>query len=228
MAQDIFETVRGLPKTPYISPAEMKVAPEKVLIVDMGQAAVTSPQSVRPVLATFALATCIGVAVHNPRTKDTGLTHLVVDSEDYDTLSRQSDFVLRRMIDAVRGDVQAPIEARIIGPHMGDSRALMQEIIGKLHEGGARIISADFGAKGGPRSFAVDPASWDKGLLRGSIDSVDIRDTTPEAIHAQARQSHAFIEDLNFNPPGISYDNNGFLDFREPREGVQPWQSLTP
>ena len=163
-----------LPKAPYIKDAVQTFDPASAVAVEMNDGAVTLPGAEFPALGTVALATCIGVIAHNPTTKATGLVHIVSDGiKSHPTLASETS--LRDVLHSVRGDLDEPIEVRLIGAYMGGRMqdGMINHIADLLDAFDAIVLSADLKGKPGPRNVAVDSSRWTEGLIRGNSDQAD-------------------------------------------------------
>lgn len=168
--------LEALPKADYAPNVVERYDAKDIVGVDMYEAGVVDNRGDFSVIGTTALATCIGVAVHNPKTKATGVCHVVGDgARSYP--SPDSEDALVAMLKNASGPDYEPLEARLVGAHMGGelNNDFLNRIYDLLAEFDTTVLSADVKGKPGPKDFAVDAANWEQGLIRGSVDMVDFR-----------------------------------------------------
>lgn len=203
--QERIAAFAGLPKGAFMPDAKTRIAPETIAAVGMEWAAVTGPDAKYPALGTENLATCMGLAVHNPLTKATGLAHLAQDGASTE-VGEESRLSLITMMDRV-AQGGGPLEVRMVGPNMGGYLAAeFVDNVAELLEGyDVTVLSADFGAKPGISAFAVHSAMWDQGLIRGKVTMSEIMSASAEGGKDAVARLHA--ENVNLekmSAPGSS------------------------
>lgn len=194
-----------LPKGAYVQGAKTRIAPETIASVEMEWAAVTGPDAKYPALGTENLATCMGLAVHNPRTKATGLAHLAQDGATTN-LGEESRLSLITMMDRV-AQGGGPLEVRMVGPNVRGYLAdeFVDNVAEILKEYDVTVLSADFGPKAGMIAFAVHSAMWDQGLVRGRVPLADILHANTNGGKDAVAKLHAECVNLEkMSPPGRS------------------------
>lgn len=199
---DRMQAMMDLPRAPVISDAKETFDPAQAVGADMDDGAVTLPDTQYPAVGTVALATCIGVIAHNPDTKATGIVHVVSEgAESYPSAASQQS--LEQMLTSVSGGDRSPIEARIIGGHIGGNLqdGILNHIADMLAEYDATLLSADMKGKPGPKNVAVHSARWDEGIIRGGVDMVDFMgdpDTGGVAEMIRQRQESVDLDDMTW------------------------------
>jgi len=210
---DRMQAMMDLPRAPVIVDARETFDPAQAVGADMDDGAVTLPGAQYPAVGTVALATCIGVIAHNPVTKATGIVHVVSDgAESYPSATSQQS--LEQMLSSVSGADGSPIEARIIGGHIGSTLqdGILNHIADMLAEYDATLLSADTKGKPGPKNVAVHSARWDEGIIRGGVDMVDFMgdpDTGGMAEMIRQRQECVDLDDMTWlpqSPNALVYD----------------------
>lgn len=213
----------GLPKGAYMPDAKTRIAPETIAAVGMEWAAVTGPDAKYPALGTENLATCMGLAVHNPRTKATGLAHLAQDGASTD-LGEESRLSLITMMERV-AQGGGPLEVRMVGPLIGGYLAaeFVDNVAEILEDYDVTVLSADFGDKPGISAFAVHSAMWDRGLIRGKLNLSEIMSASAEGGKDAVAKLHAEIVNLEkMSTPGSSSPHMAYDGLSEPRPEPAP------
>ena len=163
-----------LPASPYMTMSEESFNPKEGHEVPMDYAAITSAKSKAPIVGTYGLASCMGVAIFNPATGEGGITHLAQDDHEPDELSAKSRKALHSLLAAVREDPSQPLEVRLIGPMdmHGIEDDFIKDALGILNqEPNLHFLSADFKGKPYSSSVAMDTRRWDEGLIKGENTS---------------------------------------------------------
>lgn len=207
----------------YIQDARTRIDPAKIAAVGMEWAAVTAPDADYPALGTDNLATCMGIAVHNPHTKATGLAHLAQEGASTD-LSEESRLSLLAMLDKLRGSGGA-LEARIVGPNTGGFLAeeFADNVADILEEYDVAVLSADFGSKAGMTAFAVHSGMWEEGLIRGKVTAAQILNA--HAAGGKPAADKLFAEIVNLERMSVApAPSSGHLAY----DGLKERQPLPP
>ncbi len=206
--EERMQALMDLPKASFMKDARDTFDPSGAVAVEMNEGGVTSTNAEYPALGTMSLATCIGVAVHNPLTKATGLVH-VVSEGSLSQMSSESVKSLRAVLNNVHQGDGSLMEARLVGAQMGGSMqdGILNEIIDMLAEYDASILSFDVKGKPAPMHIAIDSARWEEGLVRGGSDSVDfLHDPETGGVEEMLRQKRNSVNLDDMVWLGASHD----------------------
>lgn len=217
------QALLDLPKTLYIPNGKAVINPAQIGAVDMHWAAVTGPQSRFPALGTHSLLSCMGIAVHNPQTKATGLAHLAQDGASTD-MAEESRLSLIAMLGKVAGQ-GGPIEVRMVGPNVGGylAEAFVDHVAAHLKNYNATILSADFGHKGGISMIAADSRHWDRGMIRGTLSMSEIMTASAQGGQGAVNKLHEQFVDLR-GMRGFAPDPHALLAY----DGLSESERLAP
>ncbi len=169
--QALLRAVDALPQTPFVPINRDDFRPHEGREIGMNCAGVTCADSRLPILATYGLATCVGLAVFNPVTRTGGLAHLAQSPDDLVSLSEDGRQALSSMLQAVRQDKKQPLEARMMGPMNTRSKIVSDVLVVLNEQPNLRILSVDYGMKPYVADFGMDTRRWDEGLLKGGNSS---------------------------------------------------------
>ncbi len=200
-----------LPKAAYMPDAKTRIDPQTVAAVGMEWAAVTGPDAKYPALGTENLATCMGLAVHNPRTKATGLAHLAQDGASTE-IGEESRLSLITMMDRV-AQGGGPLEVRMVGPNVGGYLAaeFVDNVAEILEDYDVTVLSADLGDKAGMSAVAVHAGMWDQGLIRGKVTMSEIMSASAEGGKDAVAKLHA--QYVNLEKMSIPGRSSGHLAY---------------
>lgn len=188
--EERMQALMDLPKASFMKDAREHFEPSSAAAVEMSEGGVTSPDAEYRALGTMSLATCIGVAVHNPLTKATGLVH-VVSEGSLSQMSSESVKSLRAVLNSVHQGEGDPMEARLVGAQMGGAMQddILNEIVDMLAKYNVSVLSFDVKGKPAPMHIAVDSACWEDGLVRGGSDASDfLHDPDTGGVEEMIRQ----------------------------------------
>lgn len=135
----------------------------------MNCAGITDARSRTPILGTYGLATCLGVAVFNRQTLTGGLAHLAQAEDDPLRLAQSGGKSLTGLLQAMRAETSQPLEVRLTAGPSNDRFPFMADIVQILNTApNLRILSCDTGGKRNVHAFGLDTRRWDEGLIKGS------------------------------------------------------------
>lgn len=220
----MLEATRALPPAPYIHISAAAFNPREGLEIGMNCAGITDARSPTPILGTYGLATCLGVAVFNPATKTGGLAHLAQQEGAPLHLAREGAGALQRLLVAVRTDLAQTLEVRMTAGPTNDQYPFSREVLAILNATpNLRILSSDTGTKRGVKAFGIDTRHWDEGLLKGAnscpLPAEDIIPGTPAM--TQFREGVRHIVDITALPAGRTL-RDGLIDARSPAPPAAP------
>lgn len=212
----MLEATRALPPAPYIRISAAAFNPREGLEIGMNCAGITDARSPAPILGTYGLATCLGVAVFNPATKTGGLAHLAQQEGAPLHLAREGAEALQRLLVAVRSNLTQQLDVRMTAGPVNDQYPFTREVLAILNATpNLRILSSDTGTKRGVKAFGIDTRRWDEGLLKGAnscpLPADDIIPGTPAM--AQFREGLQHVVEIADLPPGRP-SANGLIDTR--------------
>ncbi len=194
---------RALPPAPYIRISAAEFNPREGIEIGMNCAGITDARSPTPILGTYGLATCEGLAVYNRTTQTGGLVHLAQGENDPLHLASESREALTQLLQAMRSDVSQTLEVRRTAGPYDDRFPFSTEILGILNAApNLRILSADTGDKNRVKAFGIDTRRWDEGLLKGGMSChLPLEQIIPgtEAM-AQFREGMRHIVDITAMP----------------------------
>lgn len=211
----LMQATYALPSTPYIAIETENFIPTEGAEIGMNSAGITNAQSERPILGTYGIASCMGIAVYNPALKTGGLAHLAQSPTDCVSLSTHSQQALQKLLKTVRTDQNQPLEVRLMGP-MHDAKQFIGEVLTLLNDTPKlRILSADYIDKPYVTAFAMDTRRWQEGLIKGGNSSgLNIMNCTetPESFarYIEGNKHRVEISDL----PPARYSIDGLYDER--------------
>ena len=210
----------ALPKADYIADARDTFYAKDALSVGMHEGAIVAPNSKYTSAGTNSLLTCIGVAVHSPATKATGLCHLVSDGIEA-CLSEDSENSLIQVLNGVKAGMDTELEARMLGAIGGDMNdGLINQILDIASPYNVTVLSAELKGKDAPKGFAVDCERWDEGLIRGGADMVDfMNDPYTGGFEEMIRQKKQSVDLGEMTVPDFDQDKMLIYDATcEPRQ----------
>ncbi len=209
--------LRQLPPTPYAAVAAKHFNPAEGVEIGMNCAGITDARSRTPILGTYGLATCLGLAVFNPQTLTGGLAHLAQASDDPLHLSPHSGRSLTNLLQAMRTDTSQRLEARLTAGPTYDAFPFMADIVQILNGTlNLRILSSDTGSKRNVTAFGLDTRRWNEGLLKGSNSSglgIGNISTDKAAMERYAAGARNVVDITALTPGRVS--PNGLVDGRD-------------
>jgi hypothetical protein len=214
----LMKAVYALPSTPYIAIEAEDFIPTEGIEVGMNCAGITDAQSERPILGTYGIASCMGIAVYNPALQTGGLAHLAQSPTDCVSLSSHSEQAIQKLFKTIRTDQNQPLEVRLMGP-MHNAKQFIGEVLTLLNDTPKlRILSADYIDKPYVTAFAMDTRRWKEGLIKGGNSSgLNIMNCTetPESFarYIEGNKHRVEISDLS---PARHY-TDGLYDERSPQ-----------
>lgn len=210
--QALLQAVMALPPAPYIPVERKDFLPEEGREIDMNHAGLTDARSSAPMLGTFGLMTCMGVAAFNPATGTGGVAHLA-QGEDCVSLSKDSKKALEAMLSGMRSDSSQLIEVRMSGPYSagGIEDTFIKNVLEVLnHTQNVTILSADFKGKVFPSAVGLDTRRWEQGLLKGNKTIGSMQTASPDEL----REGMKHVVPVSEMPSAPAYDDNGLFDGR--------------
>lgn len=164
----MLQAVRALPPAPYIAITVADYNPREGIEIPMNCAGITDARSATPILGTYGLATCLGLAVYNRATQTGGLAHLAQDAQNALHLAPASREALSGLLAAMRTDTLQPLEVRMTAGPSNDQLPFTFEVLDILNATpNLRILASDTGTKNRVKAFGIDTRRWDEGLLKG-------------------------------------------------------------
>lgn len=166
----MLQAVRALPPAPYIAIDAADYNAREGIEIAMNCAGITDARSATPMLGTYGLATCQGLAVYNRSTQTGGLVHLAQDPQDALHLAPTSREALTRLLHAMRTDKVQTLEVRMTAGPSNDEMPFTFEILDILNATpNLKILASDTGTKNRVKAFGIDTRRWDEGLLKGGL-----------------------------------------------------------
>lgn len=209
--------LRNLPLTPFAAIKRENFNPAEGIEIGMNCAGITDARSRTPILGTYGLATCLGLAVFNRQTLTGGLAHLAQAEDDPLHLAPSSGQSLTGLLQAMRTDKSQPLEVRLTAGPTYDAFPFMADIVQILNATpNLRILSSDTGEKRNVTAFGLDTRRWDEGLLKGSnssglgLGNITSDQAAMERYSAGARN----VLDMTALTPG-RVGRNGLVDARD-------------
>lgn len=221
-ASALMKALDALPTAPYIPLKPGEFDPAHAYDIDQNSAGITNAGSAHPSLVTSGVATCMAVAVFNPRTRTGGLAHLSQDVDDPDHLSPASAKALQALLDAMRRTPAEGLEVRISGPMEagGMEDSFILDVLSLLNRApNLTFQSADMRGKVHPKNVGIDTRRWEEGLIKGSSTarfSVEEIRKGGAALGQRAKEGLRDVVDLGGVPYPPGYDEQGLFDARSP------------
>ena len=162
-----FAAAYSLAQGNYLDPVSCNVPLDQSVLLGIGNLGITNADSAVPILGTYGLDPCLGIALYNKKTK----TVAVIHNDENDTLA------FERLLKQVRDNESDKIEIHLIGAcynrHdddlneflLGNLCALLNKI---SHTPNVILKTFDVFDKPHPESFAIDARNGK--LIRGGND----------------------------------------------------------
>ena len=214
---DALNAIRQLPPAPFATVKREDFNPAEGIEIGMNCAGITDARSRTPILGTYGLATCLGVAVFNRQTLTGGLAHLAQAEDDPLRLSPGGGKSLINLLQAVRTDKSHPLEVRLTAGPTYDGFPFMADILQILNATpNLHILSSDTGEKRNVTAFGIDARHWGEGLLKGSNSSgIGLSNiTTDQAVMERYSAGARNVLDMTALTPG-RVGRNGLVDARD-------------
>lgn len=212
----MLQATRDLPPARYIAISGADFNPREGIEIGMNCAGITDARSPTPILGTYGLVTCLGVAIYNRATQTGGLAHLAQGDNDPLHLAHDSKEALTRLLQAVRTDQSQTLEVRLTAGPFDDRYPFSTEVLGVLNATpNLQILSSDTGGKRGVKAFGLDTRRWDEGLIKGANSChLPLEEITACAANMELfREGIRHAVDITAIPPGRVY-LDGLFDAR--------------
>ncbi len=216
---EMMRALMALPGATYIPIKPEAFIPSEGYEITMNGAGITNAKSKTPILGTYGLATCMGIAIQNVNHSMGGYLHLSVAEKDPQHINEHGKQTLIHLLSALRQDPSDRLEVRITGP-MGTSGfedTFIKDVLSILNaQPNLHILSADFKGKGYPRNVGIDTRHWDQGLLKGINSSgLSLGEIIQDPVRLAAyRKGAEHVVDITAMPSAQDYDARGIFDAR--------------